>query len=222
MDKAAACEILRSQGWLSRQPEPFRADVLRRCHLRRFQATDSLYHAGDSAAGVFGLVEGTIELYLPNGHVGTIKTPGYWVGETAAFRRAPRLASIVASTVSYVLYLPLAEFERLVASAEYCRYFAYLTIEHLEEALAVVADLMASGPMARVSGRLLSLSEAQADQARILPVTQAELASMCGLTRQTVNKVVKSLAKDGIVSTEYRQVTIRNRAGLERLARGTA
>ena len=38
MDKAAAACIAESTGWLSRQPEEFRAEVIRRSHLRRFEA----------------------------------------------------------------------------------------------------------------------------------------------------------------------------------------
>ncbi len=42
MDKAAAACIAESTGWLSRQPAEFRAEVIRRSHLRRFEAGEIL------------------------------------------------------------------------------------------------------------------------------------------------------------------------------------
>lgn len=217
--KNDAEEIVRSHGWLSRQPEPFRADVLKHCSLRHFDAGQTLYGVGDDATGVYGLVEGAIELSLANGHVGTIRTAGYWIGETAAFRRAPRIVSLIAIVPSYTLYLPLAEFERLIRNAEYCRYFALLIIEHVDEALAIIADLMTSDPLARVSGRLMTLGRAQSSGVKTLPITQAELASMCGLARPTVNKVIKVLTKSGVLESHYGRLTIIDPVRLEKLAR---
>jgi len=217
--KQDAEEIVRSHGWLSRQPEPFQTDVLKRCSLRHFEAGETLYGVGDDAAGVYGLVEGAIELDLANGRIGTIRTAGYWIGETAAFRRAPRIVSLIALVPSYTLYLPLAEFERLIRNAEYCRYFALLVIDHIDEALAIIADLMTADPLARVSGRLATLGRAQSSGSRTLPVTQAELASMCGLARPTVNKVIKMLTKSGILESHYGRLTIVDPDRLEKLAR---
>lgn len=219
MKKKDAEEIVRNHGWLSRQPEQFRADVLQHCTLRHFEAGETLYGVGDEATGVYGLVEGAIELDLANGHVGTIRTAGYWIGETAAFRGAPRMVSLVAVVPSYALYLPLVEFKRLIANADYCRYFALLVIEHIDEALSIIADLMASDPLARVAGRLVTLGRAQSSGAKNLPVTQAELASMCGLARPTVNKVIKVLTQSGVLESHYGKLTIVDPARLEKLAR---
>lgn len=219
MKKKDAEEIVRSHGWLSRQPEPFRADVLKHSTLRHFQAGETLYGVGDDATGVYGLVDGVIELSLKNGHIGTIRTAGYWIGETAAFRGAPRIVSLEAIVPSYALYLPLVEFERLIRNAEYCRYFALLLIDHIEEALSIIANLMASDPLARVSGRLVTLGLAQSSGSRTLPVTQAELASMCGLARPTVNKVLKVLTKSGVLESHYGRLTIVDPAMLKKLAR---
>lgn len=219
MDKARAGEVMRTHGWLSRRPEPFRMEVLKRCHLRRIGAGEALFDAGDRSAGVFGLVEGNIGVELPNGQVATIKSPGYWMGEGTGFRPGSRMATMIASEASHVLFLPLAEFERLIANAEYCRYFAILTLEHLEEAISVIGDLMATDPMARVAGRLLTLIRAQPDGRATFPITQGELASMCGLTRQTVNKVVRRLTADGVVASKYGHLTVLDATKLHSRAR---
>ena len=51
-----------------------------------------------------------------------------------------------------------SEFNRMIVNAEYCRHFAILTAEHLDEAAAVIEQLMLADPHARVAARLLTLA----------------------------------------------------------------
>jgi CRP/FNR family transcriptional regulator, cyclic AMP receptor protein len=212
-------QVMHNSGWLSRQPETFRNDVLRSCLFRTYKSGEVLYHVEDEASGVFGLVAGVIETQLPNGRIATVGSPGYWIGEAAAFRRRPRGTSLIAKTDVQVFYLPLAEFNRLIANAEYCRCFALLTIEHLEEAVTVVGNLMISDAMMRICARLLTLSSIENRGGDQMTLTQADLASMCGLTRSTVNKSVGRLIKEGVVSSTYGRIAIIDAARLRALAR---
>lgn len=205
-------------GWLSRQPEDFRAEVLKRSVLRHHHAGKVLYDVDDRTSGVFGLVEGVLHVQLPNGHVGTIATPGFWVGEGAAFRGAPRRVALIARSPVWIYYLPLREFQDLITNPEYCRSFAILTIEHLEDALRIVASIMPNDVVARVSGRLLGLLMTENRGGRKLDVTQSDLASMCGLTRQTVNRVLRRLADEGAIAPHYGQIHVTDPAKLRSLA----
>jgi CRP/FNR family transcriptional regulator, cyclic AMP receptor protein len=218
MDRQAAEKIMTRTGWLSRQPADFQREVLGRSLLRRHPAGRILYDVDDDGSGVFGLVEGVLEVQLPNGQLATVGSPGYWIGEAAAFRRAPRRAALVAKSEVWFYYLPLAEFETLIANPDHCRRFAHLTIEHLEDALRVIASLLPNDVVARVSGRLLSLSIAQTGAGGELTVTQSDLASMCGLSRQSVNKALRRLIEQGAVSARYGKVTVVDPAKLRDLA----
>lgn len=218
MDKAAAARIVGVTGWLSRQPEAFRAEVTRRSHLRRFEAGEALYHAGDPPGGVFGLAEGALTITLPSGQVASVKRAGFWIGETSAMRRENRLVTVAASIRSHALYLPLAEFERMVADAVYCRLFATMSMEHLDEALAIIGHLMVADTTARVAGRILTLAEVQGvPDGEAMQVTQGDLAQMCGVSRQTVNRVLATLAERRVVTARYGAITILNRARLRLL-----
>jgi CRP/FNR family transcriptional regulator, cyclic AMP receptor protein len=218
MDRQSAEKIMTSAGWLSRQPPDFQKEVLGRSLLRRHQAGKVLYDVDDEGSGVFGLVEGVLEVQLPNGQIATVGSPGYWIGEAAAFRRAPRRAALVARSEVWIYYLPLVEFETLITNADHCRSFAHLTIEHLEDALRVIASLMPNDVVARVSGRLLSLSTAQTGAGGELTVTQSDLASMCGLSRQSVNKALRRLIDEGALSSRYGKVTVVDPGKLRHLA----
>lgn len=220
MDRPSAEKIMTTTGWLSRQPADFQREVLGRSHLKRYNAGNILYGVDDAWSGVFGLVDGIIEVQLPNGQTGTFGTAGFWIGEAAAFRRAPRRAALVARSDVWAYYLPLAEFETLITNPDHCRSFAHLTIEHLEDALRVVASLMTNDVVARVAGRLHSLVTAQSGSGTELSVTQTDLASMCGLSRQSVNKALRRLAEEGAVSSRYGKVAVVDPAKLMHLASG--
>jgi CRP-like cAMP-binding protein len=218
MNREDAAKIMSTTGWLSRQPEDFRTEVLKRSVLRHHQAGKVLYDVGDPASGVFGLVEGVLHVQLPNGQVGTIASPGFWVGEAAGFRGERRRVALIARSPVWIYYLPLREFEDLIANPQYCRSFAILTIEHLEDALRVVASIMPSDVVARVSGRLLGLLMTENRGGRKLDVTQSDLASMCGLTRQTVNRVLRRLADEGAIAPHYGKIDVIDPAKLRDLA----
>jgi CRP/FNR family transcriptional regulator, cyclic AMP receptor protein len=50
-----------------------------------------------------------------------------------------------------------------------------------------------------------------------LRLSQEDLAVMIGVGRQTINRLLKSLEQDGVATTKYASVTIRNLATIERL-----
>jgi CRP-like cAMP-binding protein len=210
---------MRSVGWLSRQPEPFRAEVLARCKLCHFETGSLVHRTGQESECIYGLVDGVLELNFANGHVGTMVTPGYWIGEAEAFLGSQWHASVVAKTSIQMLCLPYSEFNQLILNPEYCRSFAQLTIEHLEEAFGIIAALMEHDPLARTRGRLIHLSRDQAHGEEPMRVTQSELASMCGLTRQTVAKVLRSLVEEGSVASKYGQLTVLDPAKLSGVQR---
>ncbi len=219
MDKAGCARIVATTGWLSQQPEAFRTEVIRHSHLRRYEAGETLYAVDDPPGGMFGLADGVLTIALRNGRVVTVKRPGYWIGETAAMRRQHRAVTLSAATRVHTLYLPLAEFERMIADAESCRRFAGLSLQHLDEALEIIACLMAPDAVARVAGRLLALAEAQSiAEGTAMRLTQRDLADMCGVSRQTVNRVLIDLAERQVVATRYGTVTILDARNLWMLA----
>ena len=218
MDRQTAARLMATTGWLSRQPESFRTDLLKRSLYRHHHAGKVLYDIGDPPSGIIGLANGMLEARLPNGHIATVASSGFWIGEDAAFRREPRRTTLIARSPVRIFYLPLHELDEMIATAEYCRSFAMLTVEHLDDARQVVANLMTHDVLARISGRLLSLSQADTGAGLELSITQSDLASMCGLTRQTVNRAVRRLVQECAISSRYGKVIVTNPGKLRQFA----
>ncbi|MEI7572890.1 MAG: Crp/Fnr family transcriptional regulator [Phenylobacterium sp.] len=220
MDKAEAIALVSGTGWLARQTPDFRKAFLERVSLRKFQAGTPIYRAGAPPSGMFGLVVGQWSLQVPPSDVMiSVQGPGRWAGDAAALRRRPTMISICAITDCRALHLSQPDFDQLVRDPECCRTIAALTAEGLGEAVTVVSNLIQPNGELRVAQRLLTFIGLYGDDRRVFTdVSQADLATMCGLSRQTLNKVLKSFQDAGVIATAYRRLEILDVKALQVIA----
>lgn len=209
-----------SHGWLSRRPLRFREEVIQRSRLQSFAAGESLYNAGDGPAGMFGLISGQMLIRVPPADtIISIASPGQWAGDATCFLREPRWVSITAGSALHALHLSQADFDTMIRDAENCRHFAINTAESLAEAITVVTNLTQPDSEVRVAQRLLTFMGLHHEaRFRALAMSQADLATMCGLSRQTLNKVLSGLEARGIIALNYRRIEIIDVAALQDLA----
>ena len=213
MTKEKAADLARGRGWLAAQPVRFQEDLLARCHLRSYREKEALYHVGDPCTGVFCLVSGAIKVEFAalGGEYKTaaVKQPVCWFGQGACFRRAGYLVAVTAATAITVLHLPVHEFERLIENPAHCRSFALLTLDHLDEALLVLGQMLIGDVEGKIAARLTLLADAPGQgQPIVVPITQQDLAEMCGLSRPTVQQALASLERRGLVRAGYRKIEI--------------
>jgi len=220
LDKAEAIALVSGTGWLARQTPDFRKAFLERVSLRKFQAGTPIYRAGAPPSGMFGLVVGQWSLQVPPSDVMiSVQGPGRWAGDAAALRRRPTMISIRAITDCRALHLSQPDFDQLVRDPECCRTIAALTAEGLGEAVTVVSNLIQPNGELRVAQRLLTFIGLYGDDRRVFTdVSQADLATMCGLSRQTLNKVLKSFQDAGVIVTAYRRLEILDVKALQAIA----
>jgi CRP/FNR family transcriptional regulator, cyclic AMP receptor protein len=216
--KDKAQDIARGSGWLSRQPAKLQDDLLSRCHLRMFRDKETIQHVGDPCSGIYCVVEGIIRIEFAAGggdyKIASVAQPVYWFGEAASFRRGACLVTVAAASPVTALHLPHIEFERLIETASFCRAFAQLNVDHFEECLQVLGQLLIGDVEHRVAVRLALLAEGSGEKPPVVPVTQADLAEMCGLSRPTVQQALANLERRGLVKPGYRRIQILDPAGL--------
>jgi CRP/FNR family cyclic AMP-dependent transcriptional regulator len=221
--KREAATVCAQFGWLSRTPEVFRNELIDRAAVRRAEANETVYLAGDEPSGLLGLVSGTIRIELVTSgaepQVAFIGRPGFWFGETAVLRRKSRIITATAAGDSVLLQLSTAAFEEMAQDLASMRQFAILAVENLELALRIIAILLTRDPMKRVASSLLTIA-GETDQS-VVHVNQADLATMCALTRKTVNEILATLKSAGVLTVGYKEIEILSRARLAAIGAGS-
>lgn len=190
--------------------------MLARAVRRTFARGATVFNAGDEPDGVHILLRGRVAVAAttPAGDQATFTVlgPGDVVGEMALLGRAQRRSGTVraleATSTLVIGADDLTALRRadteidavlLDVLAERIRRLS----DHLLEALYLPADK-------RIVRRLIVLCRAYhgASVAATVPLAQAELASLAGTTRQSVNKMLRTLAADGVVTLSRSSVTV--------------
>ncbi len=197
---------------------------------RRFRRGDIIFHAGDPGDALFIIVTGEVKISVPSeaGEEAILVTlrDGDVFGELALLDGAPRSASAAALTATETVILPRDRFRELVATEPAVRdsLLASLAAE-LRRLTTHVEELHFLDITGRLAARLVRLaSEAGAPDAggaiRLrATLTQAELASMVGCTRQSVNKLLGQFSDDGLVRLERDGIWVTDLEGLTATSR---
>jgi CRP/FNR family transcriptional regulator, cyclic AMP receptor protein len=211
-------EIVLRQGWLSQTPPWFQSGVLDRCQLRHFKTGESIYSIGDPPGGMFGLVAGGLNLLIAPNERGPYFThvarPGAWFGEAAAFTGQPRRVGLTAARDSELLHLPLHAIREIVENNPVAwRYFALVTIGHLDLAIGAHDDLMIRDHVKRCVAVLLRLGGCRlSSPPNSLPIeidlSQEDIAFMSNLSRTTAGAVLRKLEAMGHLEQSYRRIRI--------------
>jgi CRP-like cAMP-binding protein len=95
---------------------------------------------------------------------------------------------------------------------------ATLLYGQLHHALRFGADTLALPPTRRVAARLSDIAEVTAGL-DALPLSQQALGELTGLTRKTINAVLRRLQADRVLVCDYRRIEIRDVDRLRDIAR---
>jgi CRP/FNR family cyclic AMP-dependent transcriptional regulator len=194
--------------------------VLARCQRRRFSKGEVVFHEGDAGDSLHLVVSGTVavRVSIESGDVVILDVlrPGEGFGE-----QSTRSATVVALENCETLRLTRSDFEELLADHPRVGLMLVRVIEsrlrattqNLLEALYLPAE-------SRVFRRLAWLAEIYAGHSsKSIPITQDDLASMAGTTRQTLNKLLRQAQSDGLVELARGRISVRDAAALARRAR---
>ncbi|HZD17212.1 MAG TPA: Crp/Fnr family transcriptional regulator [Actinomycetota bacterium] len=196
---------------------------------RRYRRGTYLFHQGDASPEVFFLIEGRVEIssLSASGHRQlhtTLDRPQFF-GELGVLGEMPRTAAALALEESTVWLVTAEEFldllaEEPAAARSLLRALARQVTSHE----AFVEDLLYLDLKGRVAKRLLQLVAPSLDElpedGAVVPsvVTHADLASLCGGSRENVTRILSDLQRRGIVERDGRRFVLRRISSLARLA----
>jgi len=204
------------------------ATSLRRRSLKKGEV---LFRKGDEGNSLYIVSSGSVKIVLPS-ETGDEVSPallskGDFFGEMALLDDMPRSADAVALEQTELFALNRTDFIAFLTNNEQAikAIFANLSIR-LRRTDDLLEDVCFLNISTRLARRLVQLAEGygtDGDNGSYIQIdlrlTQKDLASMVGVTRESINKELKILREKGLVSTVGNAIQILNMERLKRRAR---
>ncbi len=195
---------------------------------RSLKKGEALFRKGDEGTSLYIVKSGSVKIVLPSALgdevAPAILSKGDFFGEMALLDGMPRSADVIALEPSELLALNQKDFLAFLKGNEAAiqSILAYLSMR-----LRKTDDLLENAHFLNISTRfarrLVELSEKYGYQKEAgmpvqidLHLTQRDLASIVGATRESINKELKTLREKGLVNSEGNILQILD---LERLKR---
>ena len=184
--------------------------VLARTVERSYEVDSILCREGDPPDGMYLLDEGRVlvqALTVDGAAVGLdVVDEGQVVGEQALLADRPRSATVLAVRPTRIRLLRPTQFRELrIERPEIDQFLVQVLDARLREMSKRLAEAVHSTAEERVCRRLLALGSAFDGTVRL---SQANLASLAGTTRPTVNRVLQELVKDETVRLRRARIEV--------------
>jgi CRP-like cAMP-binding protein len=217
------------RGWFAESPPDFRRDFLALARPKSYPAASVIFQAGEVGQDVFGVYSGVVTLQSRLNHPDAMLLhmvwPGEWFGTWSVLLGKGRRMSAIARTDVNLLRIPGDDLRALLRRrpqwhAELARDAVYGT----DVAMQIAADLLIHNASARCAAVLLRLagrrwdSRLDAELPVEIPASQNELAMLCNVSRSTFSRVAKDLSSRGLLTLDYRSLTLNDPARLRDIA----
>ncbi len=193
-------------------------DLVSSLRLKSLKQGQTLFWKGDEGTALYIVKKGTIKIVLPSTEgdeiIVTMFSEGDFFGEMALLDGEPRSADAVAIEPSEVFILSRNNFLSFLQSNVNA---IKSTLSLLSKRLRRTDDMLENTCFLNISARLVKkLIELAESHGRTkgsevlidLSLTQKELGDMIGATRESVNKELKALRKQGLIITEESKIQI--------------
>jgi CRP/FNR family transcriptional regulator, cyclic AMP receptor protein len=213
-------QFLRGQRWFSALPAQAQEQIALQVYTLQGAKGEVMLRSGEEVRGWYAVVSGLVKLQseTPRGRrQGFLGIPaGEWFGEGSVMKSDARRYDVIAMRECELLCLPRAVFEELRATdLAFNQALADQLNMRLGQAMAIIETFRLRTPEQRVA---MYLGPVLWHGPRKLSLSQEELGILAGLSRQTVNGVLKTLEQQGLVALEFGRVSILDEQGLVELA----
>jgi CRP/FNR family transcriptional regulator, cyclic AMP receptor protein len=195
----------------------------------QFRRAQALFTEGDVADRVFVIERGWVMIssVAPGGReiVLGLRGPGDVIGDLSALDGAPRSATALAVGEVEATVAPGSALTRALSDAPTAMELLRVLANRLRDADRKRLEFAALDTLGRVAWRLQELSERFGHETPEgieveLPLSQEQLASWCGASREATVKALASLRTLGCITTGRRSVLICDIEALRRHAYG--
>jgi CRP/FNR family cyclic AMP-dependent transcriptional regulator len=201
--------------------------VLGLARRRKFSRGEVVFHEGDPGDTLHLIDRGhvAVRVTTPLGDTATLRIigPGEYFGELALVSPAPRSATITALEPTETLVLHRDQINRVrLEHPDVEQVLLDVVVGEVRRLSAALLDAMYAPVPLRLARQLVGLARSyQADaQGRVvIPLTQDDLASLCGTTRPTINQLIGKLTDNKLLEVARGRVIVTDLPGLASKAR---
>jgi CRP/FNR family transcriptional regulator/CRP/FNR family cyclic AMP-dependent transcriptional regulator len=193
---------------------------------RTYRRGEVIFHKGDPGNSMFLILEGQVKIVLPSeggqeALLGVLDA-GDCFGELSIIDAQPRSATIVATTPTVTLMVHRDDFERVLEQHPHVAIQLLQVLAHrLRGTDELAQDAVFLDVRGRLAKKLLELAASYGTQGAGgtvigMRLTQSELATMVGATRESVNKHLRFYEGHGIIEVDRQRITVLNPEELKR------
>jgi CRP/FNR family transcriptional regulator, cyclic AMP receptor protein len=189
-------------------------------HSRSYKRNTYVFHQGDDASHVFLVCEGRVEIGSVTSkgqrQLHAVLGPGELFGELGVLGGLPRTATALVLEDSTLAVASGDEFMGfLTAEPSVAQAVMRALVVQLHEHEAHLEDVLFLDLRGRVAKRLLALAE---EGSTTPEMTQVDLASLSGGSRENVTRLLSEFQRRGFVERRGRRYVIKDADRLRRLA----
>ncbi|MHB1039728.1 MAG: Crp/Fnr family transcriptional regulator [Desulfobacteria bacterium] len=205
-------------------------ESLEKCLVRRrYPAGQTLFHMGDDGGSLHFIERGRVKVTIPSSSgeelILAILGAGNLLGELSLFDGKPRSATVQALEDTETLCLHREDLLALMRGRfDVVEKILVVLAGRIRDTDTLLADKHFLDITARLAKKILDLGDTfgiqEGGQVRIgVKITQKDLASMIGATRESINKQIKALRDQGLVRISGGTIEILKRERLVQKAR---
>jgi CRP/FNR family transcriptional regulator, cyclic AMP receptor protein len=216
-------EQLRATLWAATLTEAQMCRVERDAEERFCPAGTPVCRKGEPVDAWIGVLEGLVKIHTVSADGRSVTftgvPPGGWLGEGSLLKNDPRKYDVLALRDTRVARLPRATFEWLIDnSIAFNRFLLRQLNERLAQFIALIEYerlLDTDARVARCLGELFNPILYPGIGPR-LSISQEEIGFLAGVSRQRVNKALRRLEGEGLLSVEYGGISVPDADALRR------
>ncbi len=194
-------------------PAEVRRELATKSVRRIFSKGTVIFHKESADRTLYLIASGRVRIYLvgESGREVTLNVcgPGETIGELAALDGRPRSASAQALDDVVAYTLPYDEFERVLDPSPLAATVLRVLSARLRRATDDAESMALFDVFGRLARRLLDLAERHGSGREIdLELSQTDLASLVGATRETVNRALAAFRQQGLIDQQGHRIVI--------------
>ena len=226
-DAREVTQAMRAHELFAEVPDDVLARIAEVGRVRSYRAATYVTMQGDPSREVYLLLAGSLEITSASPASGPQLqgriSPVRLFGELGVLADVERTASVLCLAESRIWVLEREPFLSLVGQRpELASGLLQALAKQVIAKEGSAEDLVWLDLKGRLAKRLLTLATTEGPGGDLVvpPVTQADLAALCGVSRESVSKTLVMFGRRGLVRREGRRYVLLDPATLHRLAEG--